>query len=63
MMDTQHDMDRNCYELIRQALKDMRACKPDERSEKARRYAVSITEMEKVLAYFHQYVVNDGAGE
>lgn len=58
----QHDKDISCYELIRKALKEMRESKPDERSEKARRYAVSITEMEKVLAYFHDYVVNDGAG-
>lgn len=62
-MDTQHNMDMNCYEKIQQALEGMRACKPVERSEKARRYAVSITEMEKLLAYFSMYVVNDGAGE
>lgn len=62
MNDNQHDKDIACYELIRKALREMRDSKPDERSEKARRYAVSITEIEKVLAYFHDYVVNDGAG-
>lgn len=59
----QVDKDRLCFEAIRQALKEMRSAKPEERNEKARRYAVSITEMEKALAYFHMYVVNDGAGE
>ena len=37
-------------------LEYMRTAKPSERSEKARRYAVLITEMEKVYAYFHAWV-------
>jgi len=41
------------------ALKVLKANKPDERSEKARKYAVTITEMEKVCAYFNTYVIND----
>lgn len=63
MEPTQHDKDRDSYEAIRATLTKLRASKPDERSEKARRYAVTITEMEGVLARFHMYVVNDGAGE
>ena len=38
------------------ALKLLRANKPEARSEKARRYAVTITEMEKVFSYFKTYV-------
>ena len=37
-------------------LKQMRSVKPDERSEDARRMAVAITDMEKVAAYWAQYV-------
>ena len=34
----------------------LRSAKPDERSELTRRYAVTITEFEKVVAYFRVYV-------
>jgi hypothetical protein len=37
---------------------DLRKNKPEERNEVARRYAVTITELEKVAAYFEVYVVN-----
>lgn len=35
----------------------MREAKPTERNEAARRWAVSITELEKATAYFYAYVV------
>lgn len=35
----------------------LKAAKPEDRSEKARRYAVTITEYEKVLSYFNTMVV------
>jgi hypothetical protein len=35
----------------------LRHIKPQERSELARHYAVTITELEKVLAYFKVYIV------
>jgi hypothetical protein len=38
------------------ALETLRNAKPEERSEKARRYAVAITELEKVIAYFKVYI-------
>jgi hypothetical protein len=38
------------------AMETLRLEKPDERSEKARRYAVAITELEKVIAYFKVYI-------
>lgn len=43
---------------MKKALETMRRAKPEIRSERARRYAVAITEMEKTFAYFHTYVVN-----
>lgn len=43
---------------MKNALEVMRQGKPEIRSERARRYAVAITEMEKAFAYFHTYVVN-----
>jgi hypothetical protein len=37
-------------------LEDLRAAKPEDRNEVARRYAVTITELEKVMAYFKTFV-------
>jgi hypothetical protein len=37
----------------------LRSAKPDERGELTRRYAVTITELEKVVAYFKVYVTGD----
>jgi DNA-binding GntR family transcriptional regulator len=54
----QQQMAENCLDILDQALEDLRTAKPDERSELARRYAVTITELEKVIAYFVMYVVN-----
>jgi hypothetical protein len=60
---TQHDNDRAGLESLRHAIKTLRDGKPEKRGEKARRYAVTITEMEKTLSYYILYVLNDGAGE
>ncbi len=38
-------------------IEDLRAAKPEDRSELARRYAVTITEFEKVYAYFVTFVI------
>ena len=43
---------------MKSLLEEMRKVKPEERSEIARRYAVTITEFEKVMAYFQVFVVN-----
>ncbi len=40
------------------SLKILREAKPNDRSEKDRRYAVAITELEKVYAYFNTYVIS-----
>ena len=47
-----------CSGKLQEALQALRDNKPEERSEEARRYAVTITELEKVLAYFAVFVVN-----
>ena len=42
---------------LKLALMKLREAKPAERTEEARRYAVAITEMEKVVAYFNTFVI------
>jgi len=48
--------DSKALALLKAALEAMREAKPEERSELARRYAVSITELEKVIAYHIVFV-------
>lgn len=45
---------------LQQTLATLRANKPDDRSEKDRAYAVTATEMEKVVAYFKEYAIKTG---
>jgi hypothetical protein len=45
-------------ELLQEALDELRRAKPEERGEVARRFAVAITELEKVIAYFKVFVVD-----
>lgn len=40
-------------------LEKLKAAKPAERNEVARRYAVTITEFEKVMGYFNTFVVEE----
>ena len=42
---------------LRETMGAMRAAKPQERNELARRYAVAITELEKPMAYHDVYIV------
>ena len=51
-----------CWYHLIEALEMMKTAKPEERSELARRYAVSITEMEKITAYFKVFIL-DGQPE
>ena len=41
-------------------LRLMSEAKPEDRSDKDRRYAVARTELEKVVAYFKHYIINGG---
>lgn len=45
------------YREMQALLDKMREARPSDRSEEARRWAVSITEFEKATAYFYAYVV------
>lgn len=47
---------RNVAEALKGVLATLRAAKPEDRSELDRRYAVTITELEKVFAYFNTYI-------
>jgi hypothetical protein len=44
-------------EFLRYALQELKKEKPEDRSELARRYAICITEMEKVCAYYMTWIV------
>jgi hypothetical protein len=51
-------MDNNpALTALKEALAELREQKPKEQGEEARRYAVTITELEKVIAYFYTFVV------
>ncbi len=54
------DIDGTALDNLQKNLAFLRFAKPNERSEKARHYAVAITEMEKVVAYFQTWVVGAG---
>jgi len=43
-------------EVLKSALAILRLAKPEDRSELDRRFAVTITELEKVFAYFNTYI-------
>lgn len=45
---------------LNNVLSALRAAKPNDRSELDRRYAVTITELEKVVAYFSVYCMTPG---
>lgn len=45
--------------LLKQALQIMKDEKPDERNEKARYYAIAITDLEKLIAFCQTYVLKD----
>jgi len=51
--------DADCLEALKGTLQKLRESKPDERTELARRYAVTITELEKVYAYFYTFIAMD----
>ena len=44
-------------------LSTLRAVKPEDRSGIDRRYAVTITELEKVFAYFYTYIYSQEANQ
>jgi hypothetical protein len=54
--------DSETWSALLVAYRKLKASKPEDRSEKARRYAVTITEMEKAMAYFFTMVTQDFEG-
>lgn len=54
--------DDETWSALLAAYRKLKASKPDDRSEKARRYAVAITEMEKAMSYFDTMVVQEFEG-
>ena len=44
---------------LKDALAALKEGKPNDRGEKDRAYAVTITEMEKIVAYFYLFVMTD----
>lgn len=51
--------DNGMISILKNALMKLREIRPEERSGRSRRYAVTITEMEKVVAYFETWVINE----
>lgn len=57
-MDRENLTAEELKDFMAKLLEEMRKSKPSERSEEARRYAVTITELEKTFAYFKVFVVD-----
>ena len=51
--------DDRVFGSMKWLLDETKSFKPNDRSEKDRAYAVTITEMEKLLAYFYLFVMTD----
>ncbi len=54
--------DNETWSALLTAYRKLKSSKPEDRGEKARRYAVTITEMEKAMAYFFMMVTQDFEG-
>lgn len=54
--------DNETWSALLVAYRKLKASKPEDRSEKARRYAVTITEMEKAMSYFFTMVMQELEG-
>lgn len=48
--------EQQAYQRLCDVLEYLRSVKPNDKSEKDRRYAVSITELEKAIGYFYTWV-------
>lgn len=47
-----------CSKELRFVLTTLKDCKPNDKSEVDRRFAITITELEKVIGYFNTWVVD-----
>jgi len=60
--------DDRVFGSMKSLLDEMKSFKPNDRGEKDRAYAVTITELEKLIAYFAMFVMkavedNDGGND
>ena len=55
--------DEAVYRAAIELLESLKQGKPDERSEKARRYAVAITEAEKLFAWVSTWIIDSTTNE
>ena len=58
--DNQLTAARRITKLLEGLLEEMKDARPDERGELSRRYAIAITEAEKLLAYCKVYIIGYG---
>ncbi len=49
------------YQVLASALITLRDAKPNDRSEMDRRWAITVTEMEKVVAYYNSWILDPSA--
>lgn len=59
MDDHRQEMNERINNLLQEALLRLKSYKPNDRSDMDRCYAVTITEMEKIIAYFQMYAVDN----
>lgn len=57
------DEDVRLWAVMTELSRQLRDAKPQDRSEKARRYTVAITEFEKVMGYFNTFILEDWDNE
>lgn len=50
------------YEVLNNSLEILQQIKPNDRSAMDRRYAIVITDLEKIIAYYNQFIL-DGQGD
>lgn len=60
-MNENYSVEKRAASAIKQAIDELIAAKPNDRSEKDRRYAITITEIEKVLAYYQYWIGRDAS--
>lgn len=61
-MDETTTSEEEVWNALLATYRKLKAAKPEDRSEKARRYAVTITEYEKMLSYFNTMVCEEFVG-
>ena len=60
--DDQYSHDEQLWTELLSTYRKLKVSKPEERSERSRRFAVCLTEYEKVLGYFHTMILSDFEG-